>query len=161
MSGLRTRSAVRVTNGPLTMSHTSTLWYAATAGLRVVGRAHQAAQPPVRRMQAVRVVMPRRHEARRDEAALEGRTPINADVAARRVVVFVGERPVDRLGHAAGHRDRHGATRLQDPGQLSHGGDVVRDVLEHLGRNDPVERPVGKGQGERVTLHGRGRVIRR
>ena len=32
MSGLSTRSAVRVTNGALTMSQTSTLWYASTAG---------------------------------------------------------------------------------------------------------------------------------
>ena len=111
-------------------------------------------------MQAVRVVSPvgtRPVEARR-------RRGWNADKCGRGRPAcrgIVGERPVDRLGHAAGHGDRHHAARLQDPGQLSHGGDVVRDVLEHLGRDDPVERPVGKGQASASPCTAVGRVIRR
>ena len=49
---------------------------------------------------------------------------------------------------------------LEHTGQLTHGGHVVRNVLEHLGGDDPVERAVGEGQPQCVTLHGGGRMER-
>ena len=69
MSGLSTRSAARVTKGALTMSHTSTLWYASTAGLVSLAgpttqRSHQYG-----RVQAVGVVEPRGPQARSRRAA--------------------------------------------------------------------------------------------
>ena len=94
------------------------------------------------------------------EPPLERRAAVDADVAARRVVVLVGERPVDRLGHAARHGHRHRPARPQHPGQLAHGRRVVGDVLEDLRGDDAVEGAVGEGQRQRVALHRRGRMVR-
>ena len=161
MTGLRTRSAVRVTNGALTMSQTSTLWYASTAGCESLDGTDEAAQPPVRRVQAVGVVVPGRPESRRAEPALQRGTPVDAHVTSGGVVVLVGQRPVDGLGNAARHGHRHGAARAQHAGQLAHGRGVVGDVLEHLRCDHPVEGPVREGQRQRVALHRRGRMVRR
>ena len=81
-----------------------------------------------------------RHESRRPEPPLERGAPVDAHVAPGRVVVLVGERPVDRFGDTARHRDGHRAARAQHARQLAHGGDVVGNVLEDLRRDDPVER---------------------
>jgi len=69
----------------------------------------------------------------------------------RDVVVLVGEDPVHELGPAAA-RSPPWSHRAQHPGQLGHRCDVVGDVLEHLGGDDPVEGPVGERQVESVAL---------
>ena len=143
------------------MSQTSTLWYASTAGCESFDgptrqRSHQYGEcrpwawwKPVGSSPAEL------------QPALQRGTPVDADVAAGRVVVLVRERPVDGLGPAAGHGHRHGAARAQDAGQLAHGRGVVGNVLEHLRRDHPVEGPVGEGQRQGVALDRRRRVVRR
>ena len=116
MTGLSTRSAVRVTSGALTMSHTRTRWYGPDRRVGVVGRADEAPQPPVRRVEPVGVVMAGRLEPRVAQPALQRGTSVDADVAPGCVVVLVGQRPVDRLGPATRHRHRHGAARTQHRG---------------------------------------------
>ena len=125
----------------------------------VVAGPDQAAQPPVRRVQAMGVVETGGLQPGGAQAALERGPPVDADVATRVVVVLVGQGPIDGLGPAPRHGDGHGAAGTQHPGQLTHGGQVVRDVLEHLGGDDAVEGTVGEGQGQRVPLDRSGRVV--
>ena len=55
-------------------------------------------------------------------------------------------------GSQRGTRDGEGAAGAEHPDQLLDRVDVGVDVLEHLGRDDPVELAVGEGQRERVAL---------
>ena len=160
MTGLSTRSAVRVTNGALTMSHTSTLWYASTAGCESLDgptrqRSHQYGE-----CSPWAWWWPVGSSPAELEPALQRRSPVDAHVSAGRVVVLVRQGPVDDLGPATRHRHRHGPAGAEDAGQLAHGGGVVGNVLEHLGRDHAIEGSVGEGQRERVTLHRRRRMVR-
>ena len=128
----------------------------------VVGDADRALDPPVRRVEAVGVVLAG-EDHRVAGGAVVGAAGlgdlvdellggVDADVAALGVVVVVGELPVDDLGQPARHRDRQGAARAQHPDELLDRVDVGVDVLEHLCGDDAVELTVGEGQGERVAL---------
>jgi hypothetical protein len=84
-------------------------------------------------------------------------------VPALDLVVGVGQRPADLLGEPPRHRHRHHAARLQDAAQLSHRVGVGGQVLEHLGRDDLVERRVRERQAvrrppDRVGLRALGRL---
>ncbi len=125
-----------------------------TAGWSVVGRSHQAAEPPVGGVEAVGVVAAGGPQSGGLQAAHQLALPVDADVAAGNVVVLVGERPVDELRSAPGHGHGHRPTGSEHPGQLGHGLLVVGDVLQHLGGDDPVERAVLEGQGQGVALDG-------
>ena len=70
----------------------------------VVGRADQAAEPPVGGVQPVGVVAPHRPQPGALEAADQLALPVDADMAARDVVVLVGQGPVDELRARTGAR---------------------------------------------------------
>ena len=110
-------------------------------------------QPPVRRVQRVRVVRAAHREAGALELRLEVALAVDADVAAGRVVVVPVERPADPLGEAGRHGHREPAAGTQDAHQLRDRELVGPDVLEHLGRDDAVEGGVGERQRERVGVH--------
>ena len=147
-TGLRARSGQRVARGALHDVPLQDLPIGRHRPVVVVGRAHRAAQPPVRRVQRVGAV--RRRRGRSPAPAHAGpaasAAAVDADVAAlhERRVVLVGELPADLLGQPRRHGDRHGAAGPQDAGQLVERGLVVGDVLEHLGGDDAVEGAVGE-----------------
>ena len=118
----------------------------------VVADADRALDPPVRRVQAVGVVLAVELQAGVGQLADQLLVGVDPDVAARGVVVVVGELPADHLGQPARHRDGHRAAGAQHPDQLVDRLDVGGDVLEHLGGDDPVELAVGERQRERVAL---------
>ena len=95
-----------------------------------------------------------RVDAGRLELRAQLRLGVDADVAAfdERRVVLVGERPADPLGQPRGHGDRHGPAGPQHRGRARHGRAVVGDVLEHLGRDDPVEAGVGERQPRAIAV---------
>ena len=68
---------------------------------------HQAADPPVGRVQGVGVVAPEGLQAGPFQPLQQGRPPVDADVAPGDVVVLVGQGPFDHLGPVAGHGDGH------------------------------------------------------
>ena len=49
----------------------------------------------------------------------------------------------------------------QHPRQFRHRRHVIRDVLEHLGSDDAIERGVGERQRQRIPLHRGRRVVGR
>ena len=112
-----------------------------------------ALEPPVRRVQGVRVVGAVRLESGLAHLGEQLVGPVDADVAALDLVVGVGERPADLLGAVAGHGDGDAAAGLEDADHLGEDALVVGDVLHHLGDDDDVEGLVGEGQRERVALH--------
>ena len=105
-------------------------------------------------MQPVGVVAPDRHQAGALQPADQLALAVDPHVTTGHVVVLVGQGPVDELGPAPGHGDRHRPAAAEHPGQLGHGRLVVGDVLEHLGGDDPVEGAVGEGQPEGIALDG-------
>ena len=119
----------------------------------VVGDADRALDPPVRRVQPVGVALAlAASEAGLGDLVDQLLVGVDPDVAALDVVVVLGQLPVDDLGEPSRHRDRQRAAGSQHPDQLLDRLDVGRDVLEHLGRDHPVELAVGEGQLERVAL---------
>src|SRR5947209_791812 len=116
----------------------------------VIVHADRALEPPVRRVQPVRVVVPQRGQPGPGQLGFQLDPGVDAHVAAGRVVVLRGQRPADPLGQEGGHRDGGQPARPQHPGQLVHGPLVVQDVLEDLGRDHPVERAVTERHGGRV-----------
>ena len=106
-------------------------------------------------MQAVRVMMAGDVQAGPAQLGLQLQARIDTHVAARHLVVLTGQSPADPLRQPAWHRDGGDAARLQHPGDLVHGLLVVEDVLEDLGRDDPVERGIGERHRGGITGHGR------
>src|SRR4051794_13072976 len=102
-----------------------------------------ALQPPVRRVQRVRVVRAAQPQAGRLELLLELVLAVDAHVTAGRVVVAVVDRPTHPFGPAGGHGDGHPAAGPQHPDQLADRAGVVPEVFEHLRRDDAVERGIG------------------
>ena len=100
----------------------------------------------------MRVVRAAQPEARLLELRFELVLPVDAHVPAGRVVVAVVDRPADTLGEAGGHGDREAAAGTQHAHQLGDRGGVVPEVLEHLRRDDAVERRVGERQAQRVAV---------
>ena len=162
ISGSRTLPAYWSALGCFMISQTSSLWYGLAKRVVVVGDADRALDPPVRRVQAVGVVLALEDHRVARRAVVEPAglgdlvdqlvVGVDPDVAALGVVVVVGELPVDDLGQPARHRDRQRAAGAQHPDQLLDRVDVGVDVLEHLGRDDPVELAVGERQLQRVAL---------
>ncbi len=97
-------------------------------------------------MQPVGVVVPGNDEPVERSRSIEDRATVDADVAARHVVVLVRERPVDELGSEARHGHRHRPARAKNAGELAHRAHVVGDVLEDLRTDHPVEGRVGERQ---------------
>src|SRR5581483_12027859 len=120
----------------------------------VVVDPHRALQPPVRRVQGVRVVRAGDVEAGAAHASGELAGAVDADVAAGLAVVLVGQGPADALGQVRGHGHGDRAARPEDPDELGQRRGVGRDVLHHLGRDHPVEAGVGEREGERVAPGG-------
>src|SRR5690349_7094154 len=79
----------------------------------VVADAVRGLQPPVGRVERVRVVRAAQERPGPFELLFELVLPVDADVAAGRVVVLVVERPVDAFGPARRHRDRKPAAGPQ------------------------------------------------
>ena len=113
----------------------------------------RASDPPVRRVKGVRVMRAAQHQPDVLEPGLELVLAVDADVPTGEVVVLAVQRPVDALREPRRHRHGHATAGLEHARQLGHRTAVVGDVLEHLGRDDPVEGPIGEGQCERIALH--------
>ncbi len=112
----------------------------------VVVHPDRALQPPVGRVQPVRVVAARGGQARRGQ--LRGQLGPGEDphMSPGDLVVLTRQGPADPLREPGWHGHRDGATGAHDPGDLGQRGGVGGHVLEDLGRDDGVERPVGEGQ---------------
>jgi hypothetical protein len=91
------------------------------------------------------------HEAGGGQAGAQHVGAIDADVPALVRVVRVRQGPADPLRPVAGHGDGDAAARLEHSEDLRHRRGVVRDVLEHLRRDDPVDAGVGEGQVQQVA----------
>ena len=119
----------------------------------VVGGAHCALQPPVRRVEGVGPVGAPGTQARRPQPGPQRRLGVDAHVATGdvRSVVGVGDGPAHPLREPRGHGDGHGPARAQHPGQLGSSGGVVGDVLHDLGGDYPVERGVGEREVQGVA----------
>ncbi len=111
-------------------------------------------QPPVGRVQGVRMVRATGLQPGITQAVPQGGLAVDPNVAAldERGVVLVGQEPADLLGEPRRHSGRQRASRLEDAMQLGQGGGVVGHVLEHLGGDDVVERVVGEGQTAGVAV---------
>ena len=96
---------------------------------------------------------PSQPQPRLFELGLEVALAVDADVTAWSVVVVVVERPAHSLRPAGRDRDGHATARSQHADQLADRLGIVPDVLEHLGRDDAIERVVGERQRQRVTAH--------
>src|SRR5215470_10176774 len=125
------------------------------AGQRVAVpvHAHDALQPPVRRVQAVRVVVPADLEPSGAQLGLQFGPGVDAHVAAWRVVVVVGQPPADPLRQPGGHGHREQAAGPQHPGYLGERALVERNVLQHLRGDHPVEGPVAERHGRGVAAY--------
>src|SRR5215475_1743239 len=125
------------------------------AGQRVAVpvHAHGALQPPVRRVQAVRVVVPADLEPGRAQLGLQLGPGVDADVAARRVVVVVGQPPADPLRQPGGHGHREQPAGPQHPGDLGDRARVERNVFQHLRGDHPVEGTVAERHRRGVAAH--------
>src|SRR5215470_8549336 len=125
------------------------------AGQRVAVpvHAHGALQPPVRRVQAVRVVVPADLEPGRAELGLQLRLGVDAHVAARRVVVVVRQPPADPLRQPGGHGHGEPPAGPQHPGNLGERAPVERNVFQHLRGDHPVEGAVAERHGRGIAAH--------
>ena len=141
MSGLSTRSAARVDERGLDDVPHQHLVVGGDGRVGVVGRARPGSAATSRASAGRgRGGSPSGRRPGRGEPALERGAPVDADVAAGHVVVLVGERPVDGLGPAAGHRHGHRPAGPQHPGQLAHGGQCRRGCARAPPRRSPGRR---------------------
>ena len=116
----------------------------------------RALEPPVGRVERVRVVRAAEEAARAFDLRLELVLTVDAHVRARRVVVQVVDRPRDALGPAGRHRRREPTTGPQHAHDLDERALVVPDVLEHL-RHDARGRSCRRGTGGRGRRRSRRR----
>ncbi len=110
-----------------------------------------AFQPPVWRMKPVREMPVEERETTALNGALELAFAEDTDMAARFVVIVVGQRPADPLRPVARYADGERAARLQDAVDFSDGLFVVRNVLQHFRADHLVETGVREGQRQRVA----------
>jgi hypothetical protein len=144
------------------MSQTRSLWYARTGSALSLSTPNAHFSHQYGAVQRVRVMRAVRPQARLADPAEQFVGLVDADVAALDLVVRVRERPADLLGSVARHGDGYPSAGPEHADHLGEYALVVRDVLHHLGDDHDVERLVGEGQLERVTLHGGGtRTLRR
>src|ERR1017187_7574466 len=69
---------------------------------------------------------------------------VDAHMPPGHFVVLRGQGPADSFRQPAGHRDRRQPAGAQHPGELVYRPLVIEDVLEHLGRDHPVEAAVAE-----------------
>src|SRR5260221_11087329 len=84
----------------------------------IVAHADGALNPPVRRVQAMGMVLPGDRQARPRELGDELAPREDPDVAAPVVVVLIRELPADPLRQPGGHPPRGNSPRSTDPGDL-------------------------------------------
>ena len=152
INGFSATPRVRVSHGLLIMSHTSSLWYAVTAGCFGLSTPDSAFQPPERRVQGVRMMRCSKTHAACDDLVQQFVGAVDPDVPALVGVVLVGQQPADLLRQPARHRDRQRATGLEHADQFGDRPVVRGHVLEDLRGDHAVECAVGVGQLQRVTL---------
>ena len=152
MTGFSTRSIAASHPGVVgDLLHEQLVVVASEEAVRVV-HAAGAADPPVRRVEPVLVVVAGEHEAGALEPVLEVLALEDAHVPAGDVVVVAVEPPADALGQLGRHRDRDASARAQHPDELAHRPLGRPQVLEHLRGDDDVERVVGERQVQRVAV---------
>ena len=83
----------------------------------VVVHADRALEPPVRRVQPVRVVVPERGQPGPGQFGLQFDPRVDAHMPPGDLVILSGQRPADAFGQEARHRDRGQAARPQHPGR--------------------------------------------
>src|SRR3984893_7033236 len=111
-----------------------------------------ALQPPVRRVERVRVVRAAQEEAGSFELQLELVLAVDADMASWRVVVAPVDRPRDPLGPARRDGRRDATSRPEHASNLGERTFVVPDVFEHLGHDHAIEGGIRERQIERGTV---------
>src|SRR5262249_46049541 len=104
----------------------------------VVVRADEAAQPPVGHVQGVGVAGAGHAQAGGRQPGPELVTAIDSNMAARPVVVAVGEGPAHPLREPARDADREGPARSQHSRDLGDGIFVTRAMAQNLGREHGV-----------------------
>src|SRR6266516_4814115 len=102
----------------------------------VVAHPHSAFEPPVWRVQAMRVVVAAHREPRPPELGLEFGPGVDADVAAGDVVVVIRQPPADPFRQPGGHGHRQQPARAQYPRELTQVCLLVVHVLVRHRRDD-------------------------
>src|SRR5579863_3168106 len=110
----------------------------------VVVHADRALQPPVGGVQAVRVMVPADPQPGPGQLGLQFDLRVYPHVSAGNLVILGGQRPADPFRQEGRHSDRGQSARPKHPCELGHGPLVVQYVLQDLGRDHPVERPVAE-----------------